>query len=110
MLNGPEDSWVTVKYAVNSLRPLIIVQCMTSSSKESTKANKMYVCKKCHDRDIRVTKCMTPFNYHSNHIKSKCDICGNLDMVAECWVYNCLKTREIIRCLSVKSATQETAK
>lgn len=65
----------------------------------------MYVCRKCHDRDLKVTKCLTPFNYHSNHIRSKCDVCGKLDVVTECWSYNHLKRQEYTKCSSVKSAT-----
>jgi hypothetical protein len=68
----------------------------------------MYVCKKCHDRDLRVTRCMTPFDHHSNHMRSKCDICGKFDMVTECWSYNFIRRGEHTKCSSVKSATHWT--
>lgn len=70
----------------------------------------MYVCKRCHDRDIKVTKCMTPFNYHSNHIKSKCDVCGKIGMVAECWAYNYIERTEKLKCLYARSVTHGTEK
>ena len=66
----------------------------------------MYVCKKCHDKDERVIRCLIPFTHHSVHIKSKCDVCGKVDTVAECWAYNYLKNKGAIsKCLFVKNVT-----
>jgi hypothetical protein len=68
----------------------------------------MYVCKKCHDKDERVIKCLIPFTHHSTHIKSKCDICGKVDVVTHCWAYNYLGIKGAIsKCSSVKNATSE---
>lgn len=71
----------------------------------------MYVCKKCHDRDEKVVRCLIPFLHHSVHIRSKCDVCGKIDIVVECWAYNYLKVKGVILgCSSAKNATSETDK
>lgn len=71
----------------------------------------MYVCEKCHDRDEKVIRCLIPFSHHSVHIRSKCDVCGEIDTVAECWAYNYLiRKEEAPKCLSVKNVTSGTEK
>ena len=67
----------------------------------------MFVCKKCHDRDKEVLKCLIPFEHHHNHIKSICDVCGAIDTLAECWSYHFRSGMSVRRakCSSVKNAT-----
>ena len=67
----------------------------------------MYVCEKCHNRDEKVVKCLIPFTHHSVHMRSKCGVCGKVNVVTECWGYNYLKKVKGTKCSSVKSATSE---
>lgn len=46
----------------------------------------MYVCEECYDRDKRIVGCSIVFTQHECK-KSKCNICGKLDVVADCWAY-----------------------
>lgn len=50
----------------------------------------VYICKDCHTKDARVTKCGIKFTHHSSCIRSTCDICGKVAIVAQCWAYESL--------------------
>ena len=67
----------------------------------------MFVCERCHNKDEKVTKCITPFKHHSVHVMSPCDVCGKVDILAACWAYNYLKKLEKFKCSSAKNAMNE---
>lgn len=52
----------------------------------------MFVCERCHDRDLEATKCNYTYKIHTQvrgkGIECKCEVCGKIDKCIFCDSYD----------------------
>jgi len=53
----------------------------------------VFVCRRCHERDKKVTRCEIDFDHHLWAKMGNCEICGKYTMLQNCYAYGWLKIR-----------------